>query len=138
MWQGTRRMAESIARGIREDDPEINVKIFKVSNTDKNDIITEIFKSKAILVGSPTIGQGILSSIAEIMEMIKGLRFKNKRAAAFGCYGWSGESVKVLTEHLEKSGFSIINEGIRAKWNPDDESITKCVEYGKEIAGKIK
>ncbi len=138
MWQGTRRMSESIAKGIREVDSDINVKIFKVANTDKNDIITEIFKSKAILVGSPTIDQGILSSIAEIMEMIKGLKFKNKRAAAFGCYGWSGESVKVLTDHLEKSGFSIINDGIRAKWNPDDESIEKCIEFGKEIAGKIK
>ena len=138
MWQGTRRMAESIAKGIREVDTEINVKIYNVAKTDKNDILTEIFKSKAILVGSPTIGGGILSSIAEIMEMIKGLRFKNKRAAAFGCYGWSGESVKVLTEHLEKSGFSIINDGIRAKWNPDDESIAKCVEFGKEIAEIIK
>ncbi len=138
MWQGTRIMSEFIAKGIREVDSDINVKIFKVANTDKNDIITEIFKSKAILVGSPTIGQGILSSIAEIMEMIKGLKFKNKRAAAFGCYGWSGESVKVLTDHLEKSGFSIINDGIRAKWNPDDESIEKCIEFGKEIAGKIK
>ncbi|MHA2280776.1 MAG: anaerobic nitric oxide reductase flavorubredoxin [Promethearchaeota archaeon] len=138
MWQGTRRMADSIAKGIREVDSEINIKIFKVADTDKNDIITEVFKSKVILVGSPTIGGGILSSIAEIMEMIKGLRFKNKKAAAFGCYGWSGESVKVLTDHLEKSGFSIINDGIRAKWNPDDESIEKCVEYGKDIAGKIK
>ena len=138
MWQGTRRMADSIAKGIREVDTEINVKIYNVAKTDKNDILIEIFKSKAILVGSPTIGQGILSSIAEIMEIIKGLRFKNKRAAAFGCYGWSGESVKVLTEHLEKSGFSIINDGIRAKWNPDDESIDKCIEYGKEIARYIK
>jgi len=138
MWQGTRRMAESIAKGIREVDAEINVKIFNVAKTDKNDVITEIFKSKAILVGSPTIGGGILSSIAEIMEMIKGLKFKNKKAAAFGCYGWSGESVRTLTEYLEKSGFSIINDGIRAKWNPDDESIIKCIEYGKEIAGNIK
>ncbi|MBY8984670.1 MAG: anaerobic nitric oxide reductase flavorubredoxin [Candidatus Lokiarchaeota archaeon] len=138
MWQGTRRMADSIAKGIHEVDPEINIKIFKVANSDKNDIITEVFKSKAILVGSPTIGQGILSSIAEIMEIIKGLKFKNKKAAAFGCYGWSGESIKVLTEHLEKSGFSIINDGIRAKWNPDDESINKCIEFGKEIAKEIK
>jgi len=138
MWQGTRRMAESIAKGIREVDAEINVKIFNVAKTDKNDVITEIFKSKAILVGSPTILKGILSSIADIMERIKGLRFKNKKAAAFGCYGWSGESVKVLTEYLEKSGFSIINDGIRVKWNPDDESIAKCVKFGKDIAEIIK
>ena len=105
--------------------------------TDKNDIIADVFKSKAILVGSPTIGKGILSSIAEIMELIKGLRFKNKKAASFGCYGWSGESIKILKDHLEKSGFSIINEGIRAMWNPDDESIAKCIEFGREIARQI-
>ena len=134
MWDGTKRMAESIVKGIREIDKKVNVKLYNIAKTDKNDLITEIFKSRIILVGSPTIGGGILSGVAEIMEMIKGMRFKNKKAASFGCYGWSGESVKVLKDLLEKSGFSIINEGIRALWNPDDESIEKCVEFGKEIA----
>lgn len=134
MWDGTKRMAEAITKGIREIDKKVNVKLYNIANTDKNDIITEIFKSRIILVGSPTIGGGVLSGVAEILEMIKGMRFKNKKAASFGCYGWSGESVKVIKEHLEKSGFSIINDGIRALWNPDDESIENCVEFGREIA----
>ncbi|MBA7524870.1 Anaerobic nitric oxide reductase flavorubredoxin [subsurface metagenome] len=134
MWDGTKRMAEAISKGILEIDKKVNLKLFNIAKTDKNDIITEIFKSRIILVGSPTIGGGILSSVAEILEMIKGMRFKNKKAAAFGCYGWSGESIKVIKEHLEKSGFSVINDGIRALWNPDDESIEKCVEFGREIA----
>jgi len=137
MWQGTRRMAEAIAKGIHEEDEKITIKILSASKYDKNDIMTEIFKSKAILVGSPTIGGGILSSMAEIMEMIRGLKFKNKKGSSFGCYGWSGESVKVLRELLEKAGFSIINDGIRAKWNPDDESLAKCNEFGREIAKSI-
>lgn len=134
MWGGTKKMAEAIIRGIHEIDKNVNIKLFNIAKTDKNDIITEIFKSKAILVGSPTIGGGILSSVAEILEMIKGLRFKNKKAASFGCYGWSGESIKVLIDLLEKSGFSIINDGIRALWNPDENALEKCVEFGKEIA----
>lgn len=137
MWQGTRRMAEAIAEGIKIVDEKVNIKLLKTSKYDKNDIITEVFKSKAILVGSPTIGKGVLSSIAEIMEMIKGLSFKNKKAASFGCYGWSGESVKVLNGILRESGFSIVNEGIRAKWNPDDEALEKCIEYGKTFAKDI-
>lgn len=134
MWDGTKRMAEAITKGIREVDKKVNVKLYNIAKTDKNDLITEIFKSRIILVGSPTIGGGILSGVAEILEMVKGMRFKNKKAASFGCYGWSGESIKVIKEHLEKSGFSIINDGIRALWNPDDESLEKCVEFGKEIA----
>ena len=134
MWDGTKRMAEAITKGIREIDKNVNVKLYHIAKTDKNDIITEIFKSRIILVGSPTIGGGILSGVAEILEMIKGMRFKNKKAASFGCYGWSGESIKVIREHLEKSGFSVINDGIRALWNPDDESLEKCIEFGREIA----
>ena len=134
MWNGTKRMAEAISKGIVETDKTVNVKLYNIANSDKNDVLTEIFKSKTILVGSPTIGGGIISTTAEILEMIKGLRFKNKKAASFGCYGWSGESVKLIKDHLEKSGFTIINDGIRALWNPDQESIDKCVEFGKEIA----
>ena len=134
MWDGTKRMAEAITKGIREIDTKVNIKLYNIANTDKNELITEIFKSRIILIGSPTIGGGILSGVAEILEMIKGMRFKNKKAASFGCYGWSGESVKVITEHLEKSGFSIINDGIRAMWNPDEESIENCVKFGREIA----
>ncbi|MBC8463753.1 MAG: anaerobic nitric oxide reductase flavorubredoxin [Deltaproteobacteria bacterium] len=97
MWNGTRIMAEKIAQGIKEGDTEVNVKLFNLAKTDKNDVITEVFKSKATIVGSPTINNGILVSVASILEEIKGLKFRNKKAAAFGCYGWSGESVKIVS-----------------------------------------
>jgi len=73
----------------------------------KNDVITEIFKSKAILVGSPTINRGILTGVAALLEEIKGLRFQDKKAAAFGCYGWSGESVKIISQNLASAGFQV-------------------------------
>ncbi|MHA1930619.1 MAG: flavodoxin domain-containing protein, partial [Candidatus Thorarchaeota archaeon] len=104
---------------------------------DKNDIITEVFKSKAILVGSSTIGNGILSSVAGILEEIKGLRFKNKSASAFGSYGWSGESPKIINELLEEGGFKIIGEGIRELWNPDKEAFERCIEFGKEFVKNL-
>jgi flavorubredoxin len=113
MWNGTRAMAEKIANGISDADKEVNVKLFNLAKTDKNDVITEIFKSKAILLGSPTINRGILVSVAGILEEIKGLKFKNKKAAAFGCYGWSGESAKIISENLTAAGFELV--GIQMK-----------------------
>ena len=104
---------------------------------DKNDIISEVFRSRAILVGSPTINNGYLFSIGGMMEMIKGLKFKNKRAAAFGSYGWSGEVVKQLTEELKKAGFQIVNEGHRALWIPDEAELATCREYGKQFAESL-
>jgi anaerobic nitric oxide reductase flavorubredoxin len=137
MWNGTRVMAEKIAEGIRSADNEVNVKLFNLAKTDKNDVITEIFKSKAILVGSPTINRGILVSVAGILEEINGLKFKNKKAAAFGCYGWSGESTKVISENLSSAGFDLVDEGLRTLWNPDGDSIVQCNEYGKKFAANM-
>ncbi len=137
MWDGTRVMAEKIAEGIKAADSVVNIKLFNLSKTDKNDVITEVFKSKAILVGSPTINRGILVSVAAILEEIKGLKFKNKKAAAFGCYGWSGESVKLISECLTSADFDLVDKGLRAMWNPDDDSIAQCLEYGKKFVGSL-
>ncbi len=134
MWEGTRIMAENIAKGIRLADSNVNIKLFNVARSDKNDVIAEIFKSKGILVGSPTINRGILTGVASILEGIRGLGFKEKKAAGFGCYGWSGESVKIINEHLKDAGFDVVNDGIKELWNPDDGSIENCIEYGKDIA----
>lgn len=133
MWDSTRIMAESIARGINETDKSVTVKLINTSKIDKNDVISEVFKSKAILVGSPTINNGYTYSIGGILEMIKGLKLKNKKAAAFGSYGWSGEVVKQLNEELEKCGFELVDEGHRALWVPDETEIATCVEYGKKL-----
>jgi flavorubredoxin len=113
----------------------VNVKLYNLSKSDKNDVITEIFKSKAVLVGSPTINRGILTAVAALLEEIKGLKFQGKKAAAFGCYGWSGESVKVISQNLESAGFNVVDGGIKSLWNPDTKSIETCVEYGKKVAG---
>jgi anaerobic nitric oxide reductase flavorubredoxin len=138
MWNGTRNMAEAIAKGIESADDKVTVKLFNISHSDKNDIVTEVFKSKALLIGSPTINRGILSAVAGFMEEIRGLKFKEKKAAAFGTYGWSGESVDMINKGLEGSGFELVGSGIKALWNPDDDSLKKCAEFGKEIATKTK
>lgn len=138
MWNGTRNMAEAIAKGIRSVDSEAVVKLFNISHTDKNDVVTEVFKSKTLLVGSPTINRGILSAVAGFMEQIRGLKFKNKKAAAFGTYGWSGESVDMINQGLENAGFELLESGLKSTWNPDEKSLKECVDFGKEVAEKSK
>ncbi len=134
MWGGTRKLAEGIAKGIAEASPSTDVRLHNVGKSDKNDAITDIFRSRAVLVGSPTIGQGILSAVAGILEEIKGLKFKGKKAGVFGCYGWSGEGNKVLAENLKAGGFELVGEGLKNQWNPDDAGYAAAVEYGKLVA----
>lgn len=135
MWNGTKKVAEKIAEGIRLADSDVEVKVFNLTKSDQNNLITEIFKSKMVLMGSPTIGGSILHSIAGFIHLMKELKFKNKKAASFGCYGWSGESVKVLNELLVGAGFEIMNEGFRNLWNPDEEQQQDAIEFGKKLLG---
>nr|WP_321400204.1 anaerobic nitric oxide reductase flavorubredoxin [uncultured Desulfobacter sp.] len=137
MWNSTRKMAECIAKGICDVDKEVNIKLFHLEKKDKNDVITEIFKSKAVIVGSPTVNRGILTSVAAILELIKGLKFKGKKAAAFGSYGWSGESAKIIYDSLETSGFELMDDALKVSWKPDNESELKCFEYGKMLSKKL-
>ncbi|HOX14271.1 MAG TPA: anaerobic nitric oxide reductase flavorubredoxin [Spirochaetia bacterium] len=138
MWEGTRALADEMARAIQEASPSTTVVSHCLSKFDKNDALTDVFRSKAILVGSPTIGKGILTAVAGTLEEIKGLRFKGKKAAAFGCYGWSGESVKIIGDALRESGFEVVDEGIRALWNPDTDALKAARDYGKAFAAKVK
>lgn len=123
MWEETSKIAHRIAEEVHRQSPDTVVKVFSIAKADKNEIMTEIFKSRAIAVGSPTVCNSILSSVAGWLEFLKQLKFKNKKAAAFGCYGWSGESVKILQERLKDAGFNVIDESIRSMWNPEESDL---------------
>lgn len=133
MWNSTRHMADAIVKGMTEADPAVVVKELNCARTDKSDIITEVMKSKGIIVGSPTINNGLSYYTAGILELIHGCKFKNKKAAAFGSYGWSGESPKQITASLEHSGFTIVQEGLGVNWNPDQDKLAACEQFGRDF-----
>lgn len=133
MWESTGKMAAEIAHYINEIDPEVRVKVFNVAKTDRNDVITEIFKSKAVAVGSPTCVNEILPNVQGILHFMKTLKFKNKKAAAFGSYGWSGESVKLLEERLDDAGFQVVDANVRTRWVPGPEDLKECKDVAEAL-----
>ena len=135
MWDGTRHMAEAIGHGLAAEG--VPYKVFHMAVSDRNDVITEIFKAKAVIVGSPTFNQGVLPTISPILEDLRGLKFQNKAGAAFGSYGWSGEAVQVIEEHLRRCKIPVAVEGVRAKWQPKPDDLIRCTELGQKMAGVI-
>ena len=130
MWDGTKKLAHRIADKIKSISPDTVLKIFSVSKQDKNDIMTDIFKSKAVIVGSPTVCNDIMASMTGFLAFLKQLKFKNKKAMVFGCYGWSGEGNKILRSKMEEAGFKVVDSEVKSFWNPTtelNESIEKAV-----------
>ncbi len=136
MWTATEKMAKAISEGLEKEG--VKFKMFNMAVCDRNDVLTEVFKARGIIIGSPTLNNGLLPTIKPILEDLKGLRFKNKVGAAFGSYGWSGENVKLIEENLENSRIKILQAGIKFQWQPTKEELEKCVEFGRNFAKGLK
>jgi anaerobic nitric oxide reductase flavorubredoxin len=135
MWGSTEKMAKAIVNGISSEGVEAMV--FRLPFSDRGDIIGELLGAKGILVGSSTINNGVLPTVAPFLEEMQGLRPRNKIAAAFGSYGWGGGAAKAIEESLEKASMEIVAPTLTVKWVPDKDEIQKCFEFGKEFAKKL-
>jgi flavorubredoxin len=135
MWGATHNMAEFIGKGIGHAG--VSYKIFNLATSDRNDVIAEVFKSKGIILGSSTVNNGLLTKLMPVIEDLVGLKFINRVAAAFGSYGWSGESPKLLEEYLKKAKMKILLDGIKFQYMPNDKELQQCIEFGEEFAVKM-
>lgn len=133
MSNNTRMMADAIAQGIHDVDSDVAVKVFNVSKHDKNEIISNVFRSKGVLVGSSTMNNVMMPKIAGMLEEITGMRFKAKKAGAFGSFGWTGGAVDRIHTRLMDAGFET-SMSLKTKWRPDRDGMEKCREHGQYIA----
>jgi flavorubredoxin len=136
MWGSTDKMARTIAEGIISQGVE--AKLLKLRGTDNTDIVTEIVDAKAVLVGSPTLNNGMFPSLGTFLTYITGLKPKGKIWSFFGSYGWGGGAVKNMFKTVKEAGFEVLEPGIEAKWVPTAEELKKCFEFGQQIAQNIK
>ncbi|ACS78156.1 FprA family A-type flavoprotein [Maridesulfovibrio salexigens] len=136
MWSSTERMINAVASGLVSEG--ISVKVMSVKANHHSDIMSEVFDSAAIVIGSPTHNNGILPGMADALTYVKGLRPQNKIGAAVGSFGWSGECVNILNEWLEKMSCDIIEPQIKAKNRPDHDTLKECFQLGVTIAAAIK
>jgi len=135
MWHSTERMAEAIADGISKEG--VSVKPIHIRSSHRSDIVTEALDAKAIVVGSPTLNNNMFPTVSDTLTYMKGLKPKNKIGAAFGSYGWSGESIKQVRAELEAMKFKIIEPNLRIQYVPDAEGIESCIAFGRQIGQAV-
>ena len=135
MWESTAKMANAIMAGLTSSG--VSAKLFKLSVSDRNDIIKEMINAKAVIIGSPTINNDILPTVAPLLDDMKGLRPKNKLGMVFGSFGWGGGAVKTIQGKLESAGFEVIHEPLTLKWVPTQDELESCFRAGKIIGEKI-
>ncbi len=135
MWHSTEAMAEAIVEALIQEG--VNAKPMHLRSCHRSDIITEVLDAGAIIVGSPTLNNGMFPTVADFLTYMKGLKPLNKIAAPFGSFGWSGESVKLVSKALEEMKFDVIDPGVRLQYVPDEKGLAACAALGKKIAAAL-
>ena len=133
----TKQMAETIAEGIKEISG-FRVMLADIENMLPGDLEELIVKSKSILIGSPTINQNTLLPVYKMFALINPIRDRGKKAAAFGSYGWSGEAVKLIENHLKALKLNVVMEGLVNKFSPDSKKHEQVLEFGRTFARHIQ
>ncbi len=136
MWESTEKMAKAILEGIAAAG--VSVKLFKLAASDHNDIMKELMNARAIVFGSPTMNNGILPTMATLLDEIKGLKPRHRKGMAFGSYGWGGGAIRIIEDKFREAGIEIIEDGLGLKWVPSEDELKQCTELGKRIAAKIE
>ncbi|MBU1998780.1 MAG: flavodoxin domain-containing protein [Candidatus Omnitrophica bacterium] len=132
MWGATEKMARKISEGLI--DAGLEVKLYDIARSDRTDIFKEMLNAKGFIIGSSTHDNDMLPNIASFMELLKGLKPKNRVVAVFGSYGWAGGAVKELEEVLKETGIQEIKPSISFQYLPDEEGMKKCYDFGVEFA----
>jgi flavorubredoxin len=132
MWQATSTMACAVAEGLKEWG--LDFKLLDLKLNHRSDIMVELLDSRAVVLGSPTINNGVMPKMADLLSYMKGLRPAGKVGAAFGSYGWSGEAVKLISEAMREMNIDLVSDGVRVKYSPKKEDLDMCVELGRRVA----
>lgn len=135
MWHSTEAMSDAIAAGIIAAG--VAVKPMHLRKWHRSDIMTEVLDARAIIVGSPTLNNGLFPTVGDFLTYMKGLKPKNKIGTAFGSYGWSGEAAKQITRELEEMKIEIVEPELRLQYVPDKTGIETCFELGRKIGKAI-
>jgi flavorubredoxin len=136
MWHSTEIMAEAIVQSLAQEG--VDAKPYHLRRWDRSDIMTEVLDAGAVVVGSPTLNNCLFPTVSDFLCYMKGLKPLNKIGAAFGSYGWSGESIKQITRELEDAKFKLVDPaGLKVQYVPDKKALEACRELGKRIAAEL-
>lgn len=135
MWGSTEMVAKALVKGITREGAK--AQLYRLNVTHNSDVIADVLEARAVLVGSPTLNNGLFPTVASFLTYMKGLRPKNKIGAVFGSYGWGGGAKRAAEAELKTAGIELVESNLDFNYRPTEEDLKRAEDFGREIAKKI-
>ena len=135
MWHTTEAMAQQILEAFIEAG--IPARLFDLKVDHISDIMTEVLSARYIAVGSPTLNNGMMPTVASFLWYLKGLSPKDRIGIPFGSYGWGQNGPQEVAELLEKCGFTQDFGILTHQWTEDEDSLSELHRAVLEGIAKV-
>lgn len=135
MYGYTELMMNAVARGISKVG--VPVEIFDASRTHVSYILPSLWTKKGVMIGAPTYEVSLFPPVAEVLNASAHKHIKNKKAAYFGSFGWSGGALRNLEKIIEPLKWDLVDT-FEFKGCPKEEEFKKGEEFGRKFAELVK
>ncbi len=127
----TRALATALAEGVRSAGADVDLADIAA----QPDICAvQAMGADALLVGSPTLNRDVLPPVWTFLAHLSGITQREKRAGAFGSYGWSGEAVPMVEQRLASLGYKLQPMDVRCKLRPSAQDLENARQAGRVFA----
>ena len=133
----TKEMALKVVEGLNKRGT-IQVDLLDIEHIGLGDLEEHVVRADGLIIGSPTINQNTLLPIYRLFSVINPIRDKGKPAVAFGSFGWSGEAVKMIEDHLRNLKLNVINEGLTARFLPNQGDAERLMNLGEQFGKTLQ
>ncbi len=131
----TKLMADTIADELLKLGAR--PKLLELSTGNMEEIAGGFSKAKGIMIGSPTLNRDAVPPVWVALAHLSAIENRNKPAATFGAYGWSGEAVQMVADRLKSLGLKVIEPGLRVNFRPSETDLEKCRELARELYSRL-
>jgi len=136
MYGNTEQMAEAIALTLSECDIR-NIAMHNTLKSHPSFILSDIFKYKGLIIGSPTYSNQIFPDIEALLSKIEIRDVKNRLFGSFGSFSWAGAAVKKLDAFAEKMNWEIVGKSVEQRQGMLASKYADCEALAKAMADKF-
>ena len=136
MYGNTQQLAEAVAEGLVAGGIK-NVVIYNVSKTDTSFILSDIFKYKGLIIGSPTYMNTVYPMVEKLISAIQHRGIKNRLYSCFGSFTWAGAAVKQLTAFADTMGWELVGAPVENKHAVFPDKYQAAFESGQAFAERM-
>jgi len=135
MYGNTEAMMNAVAQGISHTGMPLG--IFDAARTHTSYILPSLWTKRGVMIGAPTYETTLFPPVAQCLAIAVHKGVRNKTAALFGSYGWSGGAENEIKRIIEPAKWAVV-DSFEFVGAPTQEDLKKGEAFGAAFAKRIQ